>query len=769
MVALPPLRPLVLLLKVLLKQASLNEVFSGGLSSWSLINMVVAHLQAEGMAADRYWLADNTGDPATLVGVQQAMQFLEDMSHQQEQLEEEEEERVGGKKGVGDGGQLGSILAQGSALAAAGRGGRRQAGAGCGERSSDRKRCWDCGCLFLGFLKRYGQLFDLETEAVDVIHGGIVRKGEVDGGLLWLRDPVEASERNVAKGSSRINEVREKFDRAVRQLEDAGAVAAGAPGWPRGAAAARGGGDDGRGGINRASETGELVGFGQRGNGDGEGEEEGVEMMAGDFVGDLSEEMLEGDEEVEDDDLELWAAVQADGQDMSVEVEDSRGDGGVRRGQMGGHGYMEDGGVEGEAEEALAAQFPLLSKVIDVGQGLGYRQSQGGLLQLGRSGKIRPASQRDLRNYKLAQLKIQKKQQQGKKKKTKAGQAVKLPQQQLQVVGLDGVKLSKKRKKRRNAELAAAAAAAAQAGGAVAGGGGVGWRGGGGGQGGGFPLRDWRACGHAPQLDSNLAAAAAAVGVPSWLQQSTMPPWQQDQQQQEWQPQQQQQQEWQPLPQQQQQQQQDFGQQLGLPQPGNLGGPWGQQGYQPPQYQGQQGYQAPQQYQGQQEYQPQQQYQVPQYHPQQAPVHHQQPQQQYQQPQQPDQLQSPRGWSGYVELDPPFERQGNGDYGHYQRQEQRQQQEQQGELWSGMHPARLQQLQQQEPPVGYQRGHGGGGNHQQQRTYRYQCPSSGKKKQGREPKGVQKKQKQQTKQGQQKQKQQKQRRRSGGRGWGHDD
>jgi DNA polymerase sigma len=45
---LPPLRPLLLVLKALLREAGLNEVFSGGLSSYSLFSMVLAHLQCEG-------------------------------------------------------------------------------------------------------------------------------------------------------------------------------------------------------------------------------------------------------------------------------------------------------------------------------------------------------------------------------------------------------------------------------------------------------------------------------------------------------------------------------------------------------------------------------------------------------------------------------------------------------------------------------------------------------------------------------------------------
>lgn len=41
------LQPLVLALKSILKQNSLGDVATGGLGSWSLANMVIAHLQVQ--------------------------------------------------------------------------------------------------------------------------------------------------------------------------------------------------------------------------------------------------------------------------------------------------------------------------------------------------------------------------------------------------------------------------------------------------------------------------------------------------------------------------------------------------------------------------------------------------------------------------------------------------------------------------------------------------------------------------------------------------
>lgn len=43
----PPLAPLVLVLKVYLRSCGLNEVANGGISSFSLTNMALAHLMDE--------------------------------------------------------------------------------------------------------------------------------------------------------------------------------------------------------------------------------------------------------------------------------------------------------------------------------------------------------------------------------------------------------------------------------------------------------------------------------------------------------------------------------------------------------------------------------------------------------------------------------------------------------------------------------------------------------------------------------------------------
>jgi hypothetical protein len=77
--ALPPLRPLVLAAKALLKEAGLNEVFTGGLSSYSLLNMAVAHLQCEGLSPDPRAASSAEG---ALVGDDAQAAFLQGLASQ---------------------------------------------------------------------------------------------------------------------------------------------------------------------------------------------------------------------------------------------------------------------------------------------------------------------------------------------------------------------------------------------------------------------------------------------------------------------------------------------------------------------------------------------------------------------------------------------------------------------------------------------------------------------------------------------------------------
>jgi hypothetical protein len=153
--ALPPLRPLVLVIKAMLKEAGLNEVFTGGLSSYSLVNMVVAHLQAESMQAApvahqpqrfgtgrRDSSSSSSSWSGSVISQEQVQQHL-------------------------------TQIAQSAAAAAAENGGGASAGSSSSSSSGGR---WDLGCLLHGFFVRYGELFSYHNEAVSVAAGGIIAK-----------------------------------------------------------------------------------------------------------------------------------------------------------------------------------------------------------------------------------------------------------------------------------------------------------------------------------------------------------------------------------------------------------------------------------------------------------------------------------------------------------------------------------------------------------------------------------------------------------------
>jgi DNA polymerase sigma len=138
--SLPPLRPLLLAAKALLREAGLNEVFTGGLGSYTLALLVISHLQAEGVTnpADAAMLAADLSSPSHQAGVSQHLQQLS--------------------------------AAAAAAAAAAG-----TAAAGAGSSAAEQKQ-WDLGLLLHGFFLRFGVVFDFDAEAVSVNNGGVLTK-----------------------------------------------------------------------------------------------------------------------------------------------------------------------------------------------------------------------------------------------------------------------------------------------------------------------------------------------------------------------------------------------------------------------------------------------------------------------------------------------------------------------------------------------------------------------------------------------------------------
>eukprot|EP00798_Chlamydomonas_sp_ICE-L_P023080 gene23080-30272_t len=176
----PPLRPLCLVLKALLKESDLNEVFTGGLSSYTLVNMVIAHLQCESMCG----------------GLTQ-VDFLHTLLQEAGGDEVDHEERL----------SIPKVFAFLKKLV----------------NTTDFSGI-DLGGLLTSFLTRYGRVISLQDEAVSIVHGGIRtkpsgwKKNKKARACLSVEDP-QVAEHDVASASTRIYEVRSLFTECCSRLE----------------------------------------------------------------------------------------------------------------------------------------------------------------------------------------------------------------------------------------------------------------------------------------------------------------------------------------------------------------------------------------------------------------------------------------------------------------------------------------------------------------------------------------------------------------------
>jgi DNA polymerase sigma len=148
-----------LVAKAVLREAGLNEVFTGGLGSYALALLVISHLQAEGMAdlAMSAMLPTDHSSSSHQAGISQHLQQL------------------AATAAAAAGSSGGSKQQQLAAAAAAG-------SSGGGERQQQQQQ-WDLGLLLQGFFLRFGALFDYQTEAVVVNQGGVLAKP-----MQWVKD-----------------------------------------------------------------------------------------------------------------------------------------------------------------------------------------------------------------------------------------------------------------------------------------------------------------------------------------------------------------------------------------------------------------------------------------------------------------------------------------------------------------------------------------------------------------------------------------------------
>jgi len=180
-----PLRPIVLFIKCVLREANLSEVFTGGLGSYALINLVMARLMHWG------YKPVEMGRACAKLNA-----FWKDRT--------------------GEHGSHFSMSTEDSALSV-----------GFVKRLRDfnadliREKEIDLGVLLWDFLVFFGTTFDYASDAVSVLNGGVRRKGKLFDHKtplhLVVEDPQEPG-KDISKGTFDIKLVQSRFQELERQL-----------------------------------------------------------------------------------------------------------------------------------------------------------------------------------------------------------------------------------------------------------------------------------------------------------------------------------------------------------------------------------------------------------------------------------------------------------------------------------------------------------------------------------------------------------------------
>lgn len=191
--AVPPLRPLTLVVKAILRERGLAEVFSGGLSSYTLTNMVLAHLQCEGYTiAD---LDDKVGGGMSSSGsggLQETFNFLYKLSNGNYSY----------SKTIVK--SLTTNTTGPTTIPAA-------AATSTGKKPVET----DLGLLLWSFFDRFGRKFAYARQAVSVRSGGLCNKiaawrNERKPWLLAVEDPQQPG-KDIGYGSFAIADIRSVF------------------------------------------------------------------------------------------------------------------------------------------------------------------------------------------------------------------------------------------------------------------------------------------------------------------------------------------------------------------------------------------------------------------------------------------------------------------------------------------------------------------------------------------------------------------------------
>ncbi|KAL4528093.1 hypothetical protein Ndes2437B_g00206 [Nannochloris sp. 'desiccata'] len=249
--AVPPLRPLSLAVKAFLRDRGLNEVFTGGIGSYAVVNMVLAHLQREGFQADitqadklglsrSSLLNSNNNNNNSIankkVTIVDGRIILQSDQQRHQQLLQQQEKQMDQKQGAEEKPQrngvdieyddketftyLGQLAAAGNGAATNNHNPSSLSSSSC---LSSLSEDYDYGMLLWGFLERFSHEFDFLRQAISIRQGGFVKKGKWKQArkpwLLAVEDPQEPG-KDICAGSFNIDYVRDEFAAAAQTLAE---------------------------------------------------------------------------------------------------------------------------------------------------------------------------------------------------------------------------------------------------------------------------------------------------------------------------------------------------------------------------------------------------------------------------------------------------------------------------------------------------------------------------------------------------------------------
>lgn len=183
-----PLRPLVLYIKSVLRERNLNEVFTGGMGSYSVVNIVMAYLQQQGHNVVQAYDIGSTKDPSIDII---------------DKIFEKVKEKSRPRKGTREPHTLNNSVTIEFVKEVS-------------QHNIEQLQARECdlGVLLWGLLDFYGNRFDYFSSAVSIMYGGMTNKGNFyQNGKPWLlaiEDPQDPG-RDICGGTYLIHDIQKVF------------------------------------------------------------------------------------------------------------------------------------------------------------------------------------------------------------------------------------------------------------------------------------------------------------------------------------------------------------------------------------------------------------------------------------------------------------------------------------------------------------------------------------------------------------------------------